>query len=925
MGDTGAVGGFGSGTVALFVAVALAVGLSVAGAVVFSVDDDGPSTAAAQTAADGGFSGVINLSDAETKFHGNDTDDNTGYTVTGAGDVNGDGAHDVLVSAPYVDDHGEDTGAVYLFYGPVDAGDVNVTEADVTFHGAEGDLAGWAVAAGDLDGDGTSDVVVGAPYNDSEENDSGAVYVVDGSDDLAGTVNLSTDADAAYHGENASDNAGYSVATVPHDGGDALLVGAPYANSSDVDAGAAYLVRNATDDERSVEEAADVTYEGATVRDQAGWSVADAGDFTGDGSNEVIVAAPFNHTGDQNYTGAAYVLSTDYADGETVSVAEGRSLHGVGEDDRAGWAVSTAGDANDDGHDDVVVGAPYNDSGGNDSGAAYVVHGSGELPGSQSLGDADVVLIGEGAGDQAGWSVADAGSGDVVCNGYDDVLVGAPYNNSTAVDAGAAYLVTGDDKTEERSLSDADAKFQGEGEGDRAGWAVAAANDSTGDNASDILIGATHNDSNSVNAGAAYLLAGECPVKATEEDITTPTDEPTATPEPRETEPPTPEPTDTPVETEKETPTGTPAETATPAPAQTPEDTPTETPESTPDRDLDCEDFDTWEEANEVFQDEPGDPHGLDGDNDGIPCEGLPGAPSDSPPLTDEPTATPTDEPTATPTATDAPEQTETPTETETPTPEPTLEVVEVITACGPDDVSFIGVTNPNQDVVEVVVTDEQGQEPINTALLPAESRGIEDLPDGNYTVTTIVDGETIGTESVRIDCESADGDEPTETATQTPAHTTETTPDETPESTATPTTTTPDGDLDCDDFATWEEASEVFQAESGDPHGLDGDDDGVPCEEFPGAPSDSPTSTATPEPTPTGTPTATPTPESATSTPSSEGGNGIDLPAEPSEGDYDCDDFETQEQAQDVYEQDTSDPHGLDSDDDGEACEGLS
>ncbi|MFC7194191.1 integrin alpha [Halosimplex aquaticum] len=156
----------------------------------------------------------------------------------------------------------------------------------------------------------------------------------------------------------------------------------------------------------------------------------------------------------------------------------------------AGWSVSTAGDVNDDGLADVVVGAPYSDNATGNGGAAYVIYGNESLPSAMNLSDADAVLAGTADDGLAGYSVAAVNG----TNGTDAVAVGAPYANTTGINAGAAYVVDGDtiaDSPGARvNLSNADATFVGERNGSLAGWSVADAGDVNDDGATELAVGA---------------------------------------------------------------------------------------------------------------------------------------------------------------------------------------------------------------------------------------------------------------------------------------------------------------------------------------------------------------------------------------------------------------------------------------------------
>jgi len=168
--------------------------------------------------------------------------------------------------------------------------------------------------------------------------------------------------------------------------------------------------------------------------------------------------------------------------------------------------VSDAGDVDGDGLDDIMTGAYGTDS-DPDSGSTYVVLGS-SLGGSPNvqLANADYIFTGENSEDYSGFDISSAG--DVDADGFDDILVGAPYNDDAATGAGKAYLILGGNlpPTPSTNLSLADYGFIGESNSDYAGYSVSEAGDVNGDGLDDILIGAYLNDDGASNAGKAYLL-----------------------------------------------------------------------------------------------------------------------------------------------------------------------------------------------------------------------------------------------------------------------------------------------------------------------------------------------------------------------------------------------------------------------------------
>lgn len=129
--------------------------------------------------------------------------------------------------------------------------------------------------------------------------------------------------------------------------------------------------------------------------------------------------------------------------------------------------------------------------------------------------------------------------------------------------------------------------------------------------------------------------------------------------------------------------------------------------------------------------------------------------------------------------------------------------------------------------------------------------------------------------------------------------------------------------DLDCNDFATQEQAQAVLDADPSDPNGLDGDNDGVACESLPraGTPEPSVPPTTTPAPLPPTSP-APPSPPALTTPPAP---TTPPIPEPPAQADRDCPDFSSRAEAQAVLDADPSDPERLDADNDGVACEALS
>jgi hypothetical protein len=409
-----------------------------------------------------------------------------GWSVATAGDVNGDGYADFLVGAPDYDNGYASAGRADLYLGS--AAGLSLIPAWT----AEGDQTiaefGWSVAtAGDVNRDGYSDVIVGAHFYSHGETGEGRAYLF-----LGSAAGLSSTAAWIAESDQASAEFGESVATAGDVNGDGyfdvLVVARQYTNGQ-FNEGRAFLYLGSAS-------GLSTTATWTTESDQAEAYlayVAAAGDVNGDGYSDVLVGAP-NYDNGQTEEGRAY-LYLGSASGLSTTAAW------IAESDQTGAqfgsAVATAGDVNGDGYSDVLVGVPYYDNGQTDEGRTYLYLGSASGP---------ALLPGwTGESDQAnarfGWSVGTAG--DVNGDGYADVLIGAPLFDNGQMDEGGAFLYLG-------SASGLSTAYPWTAESNQAGaffgWSVATAGDVNGDGYADVLVGAAHGDLLG-NAGA-FLYYG---------------------------------------------------------------------------------------------------------------------------------------------------------------------------------------------------------------------------------------------------------------------------------------------------------------------------------------------------------------------------------------------------------------------------------
>ena len=430
------------------------------------------------------FGGAVLNSNPNIVFTGENSLDQFGKSVSGAGDVNGDGFDDVIIGA---ENFSSGTGKAYVFNGgnSLDNNADKILPAEYA-----GDKFGLSVSGcGDLNGDGNSDFIVGAPNNDQNGTSSGRAYVYFNS--MSGT----DIEDLTIIGEAAANYFGHSISKAGDVNGDGygdIIIGAFGHNTNQ---GRAYIFFGGS----PMNNTADLTITGISIGDAFGHSVSSAGDVNGDGFSDVIVSAYGYNS--YSYQGRAYI----YYGGSSMNSTADVILTGAAAGDNFGYGISSAGDLNGDGYSDVIVGA-YGYNAGSDLGRAYIFFG-----GSPMNNTADVTLNGFTAGDQFGFSVSSAD--DVNGDGYSDVIVGAyKYNGGT--EQGRAYIYLGGSNMN----SSADIILTGVSSGDRFGFSVSTAGDVNGDGYSDVIVGA---QSYSSGRGRAYIFYGGTSMNSTSDLILT--------------------------------------------------------------------------------------------------------------------------------------------------------------------------------------------------------------------------------------------------------------------------------------------------------------------------------------------------------------------------------------------------------------------
>jgi hypothetical protein len=431
----------------------------------------------------GGFAGIdlANLQPAQGfRIQGDSANDHAGLSVSGAGDVNGDGFDDLLVGAVGhgMLGYGFNLEA-YLIFGRaakpagIDLTGLSASDGVSISSNIGTGYTGHVASAGDINGDGFADVLLGSPY---DLNSRGAAYVIFGGNTIPGQIDATnpgshgfviTAGTELFHvGGNVAD-----AGDVNGDGFDDMLVTAQSSGFNFYGSVPhAYVIfgkesASANVDLSNLSPSDGFVINGTNAYYASDFSVAGAGDVNGDGFADII----FGSTYDNGYAGAAYVVFGKAQGLGSVNLANlapssGFVIHGIDAGDLAGISVASAGDVNGDGYDDIIIGAESADGDADTAGAAYLIFGKpggftnidlADLP--QSVG---VAIHGISTFDQTGLSVS--GGVDLNGDGYDDVIIAAPYQDAGGTDAGEAFVLFGSPTLQRHPTDD----FNGDGRSD---------------------------------------------------------------------------------------------------------------------------------------------------------------------------------------------------------------------------------------------------------------------------------------------------------------------------------------------------------------------------------------------------------------------------------------------------------------------------
>jgi hypothetical protein len=474
---------------------------------------------------------------SDVNITGGSLGDRFGNSVSGGFDINGADNEDVVVGA-YLNDtlNGSklDAGMAYVFFGAASlAGNLGTATAALNLSGGSaGDYFGFSVSSAfDVNGDAFDDIVIGAPG-------ASEAYIIYGWNNIgAGGYRVELFKDGFESGDFTL--GGWTLSSPPP------VVSTSNPNTGIYAAGGSIAIFGANTNTYTFEKNVDtsghddivVSYFVA-VEDAGPGSISFVASYSTNGggswtdfegpisdTNNIYVSKVWDLSGitaannnpdfairfagtfggmSQSPLNGFWVDDVDVT-GDVIPGMVNANVTLAGENtyDDFGWSASGSGDVNGDGFHDVVVGAPGYDAW---TGRAYVFLGNGSLAPVISASDANVTLSGPGAGDRFGHSVAGA---DLGSDGYSDIMVGAPFNDTmdgSKTDAGAIYVFNGTASVSD-IIGSGNMTRYGETASDHFGWSVFGAVDVNDDSFGDLMVGAPHYDSAvGADAGKAYVL-----------------------------------------------------------------------------------------------------------------------------------------------------------------------------------------------------------------------------------------------------------------------------------------------------------------------------------------------------------------------------------------------------------------------------------
>lgn len=443
------------------------------------------------------------------------TSNNNSYFGYGihAADINNDNITDLIVTAPYDDEVGANTGAVHIYYGSSsgisDSPNQILTLASPVVNSG----FGGGVVAKDLDGDGHKELIVGSPYDDSNGAESGSVWIFTGQPN--GIYDNSTAINIFDSTVSANDYCGYSVWTSDFngDGKQDIYMGCPYEDTSFTNAGKVWIwygtgvsgawVANVTAPDTSISNPL------PAQSDLFGTSIVTM-DHNNDGAEDLLIGLASGDDGG-NSSGSVYIfnnIQSNQAVDQVISppfTFTNTAYYGQG---------MSIGDIDGDGYNDLAVGSPHDYYNGYFSGRISILLADG-ITGKHSFSTENYLIYYDyHLYPTKRRNTSNNYFGSAICHmdfnkdGYDDLVVGAYHDDSTYSEAGAVFVYYYNSDNSISLIPDIIIKAPGaiysSGEFGRSCLVM----DWNRDGFDDLLIGAWQNDSVAANAGAVHIFEG---------------------------------------------------------------------------------------------------------------------------------------------------------------------------------------------------------------------------------------------------------------------------------------------------------------------------------------------------------------------------------------------------------------------------------
>ncbi|NQT24452.1 FG-GAP repeat protein [candidate division KSB1 bacterium] len=452
------------------------------------------------------------FTDYYATYMGTHPSERIGYAMNPGGDINNDGFDDWIMGTFHYNNESAywwDRGAVYVGLGKPDDQGMNksISQLDARFLGTNGgDGIGYSVAAGDINGDGYDDILIGGPDG---AGIPGHAYLVFGKSNIDWGINadINQAASVRFNGTENGEGAGISVAVIGDMDGDGcseFLISAS-SHPTATRAGKVCFFKGKPSGWASQIDLRypDVLFSTTSSNSRLGYWAEGVGDVNGDGIPDFAMGAwgIASHNDHRVYlflgrTAMNWAANTDVSNADVVLYSSG-----------LGWNVRPAGDVNGDGYDDFIMAdIGYDGS----RGIVYLVLGRATFPTNMGPGSMSASLYGENSGDVAGFWISRAG--DVNADGLDDFMIGAQNYSIPNLRNGKAYMVLGRTTgwVQNMPLSSISNTLVGETtETIQLGECVSYLGDINGDGGDDYAVAAPYFDPWGIyNAGKIYLFKG---------------------------------------------------------------------------------------------------------------------------------------------------------------------------------------------------------------------------------------------------------------------------------------------------------------------------------------------------------------------------------------------------------------------------------